>query len=98
MALVTLALDADFSGEALYDTLSADLPDYALPLFVRVGNGESALTETYKLALATLKTQGYSPARTDDPLYLLDRTAGGYVPLTEEALDRLETDGSGERQ
>lgn len=86
MALVTLAGDHTFSGEALFSAVEAELPAHAFPLFVRLGDGRSALTETYKLGLAALEAQGYSPGLTDDPLFLLHASKKRYVPLTEAVL------------
>ena len=86
MALVALRSGSEFSGESLFAALDAELPPHAFPLFVRVGDGQSALTETYKLGLATLKAQGYSPTRVDDPLFVLDASKNRYVQLTDASL------------
>ncbi|MBK7952214.1 MAG: long-chain-acyl-CoA synthetase [Deltaproteobacteria bacterium] len=89
MALVALAAGRAFDGEALVGHLERELPAFAWPLFVRLGDGRAVLTDTYKLGLADLKQQGYAPERVGDPLYVLDAAARRYVELTEAALARL---------
>lgn len=89
MALVAFAAGRAFDGEALVDHLARELPAFAWPLFVRLGDGRAVLTDTYKLGLADLKRQGYAPERVGDPLYVLDAAARRYVELTDSTLARL---------
>ena len=86
---MTLADGRDLDGAGLYTHLSRELAPPAIPLFVRLGDGATRLTETYKLAMADLARDGYSPERVADPLYVLDVAAERYVALTPEALARL---------
>ncbi len=89
MALVSILGDQAFSGEALFAALAAELPLHAFPLFVRVGDGQSVLTDTYKLGLATLKAEGYS-LTIDDPLFVLAASKSCYVPLNKQSLTAVE--------
>jgi fatty-acyl-CoA synthase len=86
MALLAVRTGEVFDGAGLLASLAADLPPHAFPLFVRLGDGRGALTETYKVGLATLKANGYSLDRVEDPLFVLDASAARYVPLTEASL------------
>jgi len=89
MALVNPASGRAFDGRALYGHLKGELPGFAIPLFVRLGDGRGVLTDTYKLGVGELKSQGYAPGAISDPLFVLDAAAGCYVPLTDSALERL---------
>jgi fatty-acyl-CoA synthase len=89
MALVTLREGTELDGAALYAHLERELIAPAIPLFVRLGDGAGRLTETYKLAIADLARDGYSPELVADPLYVLDPTARSYVPLSTDTLTRL---------
>jgi fatty-acyl-CoA synthase len=86
MALVRLEHNRTFDGQRVFNALAAELPVHALPLFLRIGDGKAVLTETYKVGTSELKAKGYAPELTNDPLYLLDRQARAYVPLTQAAL------------
>ena len=86
MAIVTPREGQAFSLDAVFSVIQAELPPSAFPLFIRVGDGQQALTETYKLSLAALKAQGYSLALVDDPLFVLDPSKTRYVVLTEASL------------
>ena len=89
MALVSILGDQAFSGDALFAALAAELPLHAFPLFVRVGDGQSVLTDTYKLGLATLKAEGYS-LTIDDPLFVLAASKSCYVPLNKQSLTAVK--------
>ncbi|MFO0691630.1 MAG: AMP-binding protein [Myxococcota bacterium] len=89
MALVALEAGRSFDGAALCAHLAGELPAFAWPLFVRLGDGRAVLTDTYKLGLADLERQGYDPARVTDPLFVLDAAARCYVPSTPATLARL---------
>jgi fatty-acyl-CoA synthase len=56
------------------------LPEYARPLFLRLGAGIAA-TATFKPAKAQLAREGFDPGRIADALYFDDRAAGAFVPL-----------------
>ncbi len=86
MAMIALDAGASFDPAGLVSGLGRELPPHALPLFLRVGDGRSVLTETYKLGVAALKRQGYDSALVPDPLYLLDTDAREYVPLSHDRL------------
>ncbi|MEU6561641.1 long-chain-acyl-CoA synthetase [Nocardia nova] len=79
MAAVTLRPGADFDGRAAARILSARLPDYAVPLFIRVV-AELEQTSTFKTRKVDLRKQGYT---SDDrsTLYVLAGRTEGYVPV-----------------
>ena len=79
-----------FDPEAFYQYVTASLPPYARPLFVRLVR-EMDVTGTLKQRKIDLHRDGYDPERVrPDPLYFRDDEAGRYVPMTEEILSRLK--------
>lgn len=76
MAAVTLkgALD----GEVLVSLLQARLPEYAIPLFLRLREVLET-TDTFKFRKVELRDEGINPMRVHEPL--LVRQGGTYVPL-----------------
>jgi fatty-acyl-CoA synthase len=74
---------ARFDGAAFHAHVSAALPGYAAPVFVRLQQ-EVELTGTFKLRKVELQREGYDPGRIADPLFVRDDAARAYVPLTPE--------------
>jgi acyl-CoA synthetase (AMP-forming)/AMP-acid ligase II len=68
-------------GAALAAHLCAQLPAYAVPLFLR-GVGELETTATFKTRKHALRDEGVDPSSVRDPLYVLLDRARGYEPLT----------------
>lgn len=74
--------------QRLAQHLCAELPAYAVPLFLRL-RGEQETTSTFKFRKGTLKQEGFDPAKVDEPLYVLRDRATGYEPLTPELFARI---------
>jgi acyl-CoA synthetase (AMP-forming)/AMP-acid ligase II len=72
--------------------LCAELPAYAVPLFLRL-RSEQETTSTFKFRKAGLKQEGFDPAKIDEPLYVLRDREAGYEPLTPELFAQI---GSGD--
>lgn len=87
MALIEPADVGSFDPSTLADRLAATLAPAAMPLFLRIGSA-GELTATYKVRLETLRENAYDPRATDDPLHVLDRETGTYLPLTPQSLER----------
>jgi fatty-acyl-CoA synthase len=79
MAAVVTGAGFDIAGLAM--ALSANLPPYARPVFVRL-LPELETTGTFKQRKVDLVKEGFDPYTIHDPLYWLDPGAGQYVPLT----------------
>lgn len=87
MAALTFA-DGKFDGAALARHLCAELPAYAVPVFIRLRE-QQELTVTFKFRKVELKAEGFDPGKISEPLYvLLDRNRG-YEPLTPEIFARI---------
>ncbi|MCI4674907.1 long-chain-acyl-CoA synthetase FadD6 [Candidatus Mycolicibacterium alkanivorans] len=82
MAAVTLREGVEFDGKELAETVYANLPSYAAPLFVRVVESLET-TSTFKSRKVDLRKQGYGD-EVKDPLYVLKGRDEGYVPFYDE--------------
>ncbi len=88
MVAIELKRGEAFDPMMFYAQATEKLAAYAVPLFVRV-RAQSDLTVTFKLRKVDLQKAGYDPNSTNDPLYVLDKAAGTYVPYSEAALKKL---------
>jgi fatty-acyl-CoA synthase len=80
----------DCNLETLYAHLQQVLPDYARPLFLRIGQTID-VTTTFKQKKTDLVRQGFDPAQTGDPIYFNDMKAGRFVPLDADLYARIGT-------
>ncbi len=74
--------EAPFDAQALYELAVSKLPSYAVPVFLRL-QSESDVTGTFKLRKVALRSEGYDPKATSDPIYVRTDQAGAYVRLHE---------------
>jgi citronellyl-CoA synthetase len=82
MATLSLADGVtELDGRALYNYLVAELPHYAMPVFLRVTNS-LATTGTFKYQKADLKKQGFNIEEIEEPLWVLLPGDIQYQPLT----------------
>jgi acyl-CoA synthetase (AMP-forming)/AMP-acid ligase II len=89
MAAICLDEGAALDGTTVAAHLAAQLPAYAVPVFLRrVAALET--TATFKLRKQALRDEGCDPARIGDPLWVLADPARGYEPLTPALWQRIE--------
>lgn len=89
MVALTYPDGATFDPDAFYAYASGHLASYAVPVFVRL-SGTADMTTTFKLRKVDLQREGYDPALTrGDPLFVADPASRRYVPVTADALARL---------
>jgi fatty-acyl-CoA synthase len=90
MAAVKLREGAGFDGRSLARAVYAQLPAYALPLFVRVVESIEQTT-TFKSRKVQLREQGYGPygPEVKDPRYVLAGRDEGYVRYYDEYPDEV---------
>lgn len=86
---VAITVDSEFDLGGFYREAKGLLPDYALPLFVRVCQSV-ALTSTFKPVKGELIQEGYNPRAIRDRLYFNDRAEGSFVTLDESLYERIE--------
>jgi len=78
--MVSLIVDPDFDITAFAQHVRDYLPAYARPRFVRLLQ-EVETTGTFKYKKMDLVQAGFDPARTQDPLFVLDSETDLYVPF-----------------
>ncbi|REH38931.1 citronellyl-CoA synthetase [Paraperlucidibaca baekdonensis] len=82
MAAITLKPGVRFDGAAVAAALTATLPRYAVPVFIRV-QAEQDTTGTFKYRKVELKAAGFDPKIVDDLWLLLPRD-NAYIKLTKK--------------
>lgn len=79
----------DFDFAAFARHLRDSLPDYAVPLFIRIREQQET-TGTFKYKKVDLKKEGFDPSLVDEPLYVLPGDADSYQPLTPAFFERIQ--------
>ena len=95
MAAITLAdglQSLDVEAFALF--VRAQLPAYAIPVFVRIQQ-EIDVTGTFKMVKGDLRKQGYNLNLFTDPVYLLLPGQAHYQLLDESSLQSIEAAQAG---
>jgi fatty-acyl-CoA synthase len=82
MAAVKLSEGAEFDGKAMADALFGKLPEYAVPLFIRLVESLE-VTSTFKSRKVDLRKEAYGED-VEDPLYVLTGRSDGYVSFYPE--------------
>jgi fatty-acyl-CoA synthase len=90
--MAAIVADESFDLGSFRSALSARLPPYARPLFLRRMSSLS-LTGTYKVNKQHLLEEGFDPKRVTEPLFVNDERNGVYAPL-DSALHAAILDGS----
>ena len=88
MVTIVMTSGAHFDPVGFFRHVTALLPHYARPAFLRV-TPALAVTATYKLQKVTLVEEGFDPNTITDPLYYRDDGSGTYVELDAEAFSRV---------
>lgn len=88
--MAALVVDGELDLKALRQHLSAALPRYARPIFLRMSSAVE-LTSTFKHAKQELARQGFDPAAVPDPVYFDDGGAGAYVLMDAADCARIRS-------
>jgi acyl-CoA synthetase (AMP-forming)/AMP-acid ligase II len=86
--MVCLVVSPDFDVQAFASHVENALPRYSRPLFVRL-LGTMRVTSTLKHQKTEYQSEGYDPARTQDPVYVL--LEGRYVRVTPELYRKIHS-------
>lgn len=68
--------------EELGKNLKNHLPNYAIPIFLRLTNS-IPMTGTFKVKKRDLQKDGFDINKISDPLYFYDSKKSLYIPLQE---------------
>jgi fatty-acyl-CoA synthase len=85
--MAALVVGPEFDIKAFGETVAAELPAYAQPLFVRILTA-IATTGTFKIRKIDLIADGYDPSRIKGPLYFHDAKRG-YVKVTKGVFEKV---------
>jgi len=77
-----------FDLESFLTRLKAELPPYAIPLFLRLVNTID-ITGTFKFRKLDLVRDGFNPSNVADPLYFYNASQGRYVKLDQGLYDDI---------
>lgn len=86
MAMLVPEERMDLEGLAAH--IKRQLPEYARPLFLRLGNHIDA-TGTFKQRKIDLRSEGFDPGRTDDRLFFANPQTGRFEPIDEALHARI---------
>jgi len=78
-----------FDGLKLAQHLCAELPAYAVPLFLRLREVQE-VTGTFKYRKVELKREGFDPSSVDEPLFVLADRERGYEALNAALFERIK--------
>lgn len=81
--MAAMAVDDNFDFPGFYRYLAERLPEYARPLFLRICK-HIPVTDTFKSLTSLLRREGFDPKDIRDPLYVADRDARAFTPLTAD--------------
>jgi fatty-acyl-CoA synthase len=88
--MAAIVCDGSCDLGALHAHLSANLPDYARPLFLRI-QPKIEVTGTFKQKKIDLVREGFNPAATSDPIYFNDPKAQAFVRLDPALYRSIES-------
>ncbi|MBW0146977.1 long-chain-acyl-CoA synthetase [Marinobacter arenosus] len=89
VTLVPHGKASDFDVNALFAYLSANLPPYAIPVFVRVTHAIEK-TGTFKYRKVDIQKTGYSLERADEAVFAWLPKTEGYTRLTPELVAEID--------
>jgi fatty-acyl-CoA synthase len=75
--MAALVVDEAFAPERFWQAVTARLPPFAQPVFLRLRDS-FAITATFKSQKADLKREGFDPTVISDPLYVADAAQRRY--------------------
>ena len=88
--MVTIVSECEPDLAALHDHLTAQLPGYACPLFLRLRR-EIEITSTFKHRKNDLVHAGYNPSIVSDPIFFRDPRRRTFVRLDEALHARIKS-------
>jgi len=79
----------EFDLDSFLSLLKNNLPQYAIPKFVRF-LCELSTTSTFKIRKTEMKQKGFNIHEIDDSIYILLPNCEEYVPLTKEIYEKIK--------
>lgn len=88
MAALRFNPESSFDGVGLAKFLDAELPSYAVPVFIRVLD-QVETTGTFKYKKTDLKSDNYDPAKVKDTLFIRLPGSNSFTSLTAELYQEI---------
>ena len=86
--MVAMTVNDAFDITGLAEHCKANLPPYAVPLFVRI-QPEAETTGTFKFRKVELVKEGFDLTQTEDPIWFLEPGSPHYVRMEKSHEDRI---------
>jgi len=87
-SIIATKITENFDFHGLLSVLISNLPQYAIPKFIRFLS-ELSTTSTFKIRKSKTKEEGYDVRKITDPIYILLPGSKEYALLTEEIYDNI---------
>ena len=91
-SIITTESCENFDFDGLLSVLKSNLPQYAVPKFIRF-LCELSTTSTFKIKKSEMKQEGFDLKKIDDPIYILLPGSKEYITLSENIYENI---GNGE--
>jgi fatty-acyl-CoA synthase len=88
--MAAVATDRDIELASLHEHLTARLPSYARPLFLRIVDALD-VTSTFKHVKSDLAREGYDPSAVSDEIYFDHPEHRAFVPLDAALFECIQT-------
>lgn len=88
--MAAIVSNGDFDPEAFRRHLTARLPEYACPVFIRILN-EIETTATFKPKKQDLVRVGFDPNQTTDALFVNHRESDAFLRLDAAVFERIQS-------
>ena len=88
VSLVSNSQSKDFNFAGFYSMIQENLPEYAIPKFIRF-TPNLRTTATLKIQKGNLKKEAYNLKEIEDPLYILLPNSSGYEIMTKEIYNKI---------
>jgi acyl-CoA synthetase (AMP-forming)/AMP-acid ligase II len=87
---VIAAKPEDLDLKVLAQQLIQHLPQYSIPLFLRLTQSIE-LTGSYKQSKTKVEKEGFNPNVITDNLYFLDKPSRNYIPLDNNLYQEIQS-------
>ena len=86
--MASIVSSGDLDLQKLHADVTAALPHYARPVFLRIGE-ETDTTGTFKFKKTNLVKAGFDPKNTNDALWVASPISGAYEPIDAAMFEKI---------
>ncbi len=88
--MASLVSEKEIDLTRLSDIITAELPYYARPVFLRLSK-EADTTSTFKFKKTNLVKAGFNPANISEPLFYADPKTGEFKPIDADVFAKIKS-------